>query len=999
MTDTRRRIEEIIRSLPETHGHALSETGEEFVRSYAEAPEPDAALNRLERLLDAATSLPDVLELFESERSRRILSAITWNSGFLSHLVARHPDWLLWLCREAPLEAAMRLKSFQQAVEEIEAEAEDAADRLRALRRFRYRQSLRIGVREICNLGGVDSTARELAHLAQVCIEGVARWARRDLIAAWGEPRSEAGKPAWLVVLGMGKLGGRELNFSSDVDLLFAYDEEGETAGGPDGKLDNDQFFHRQATRIVSDLEAQTPEGFLYRVDMRLRPEGRAGALAASIRAYEFYYETRGGAWERQALLRARWVAGDPDVGKRFLDTMRPFTYRKYIDEVTIQETLRGVHDLRKRMITRHPTPEDAARDVKNGPGGLRDVEFILQTVQVLYGGQYPEIRVTNSLKTLQRIYESGLLSTGDYNTLREAYLFLRLVEHRLQMFEELQTFMIPADPRHVERLGRSLGFPNAQEFRKAYNKHRQAVRRMYDGIFIDEELEDRTEMILDGHNPQGVEFLQGRGFADPEKARKLFQSLAVSEQAPHLGSKLRRLLAEFLPRLVERLAASRKPDMGLLNVVNIIKSSGVPSSLYQTLGESPPLVDLLVTLGSGSRFLSEIFAQDPSVLDVVVTPEFLQGDVTAETLEERLGAIAAANPKGTLADHLRRLRNIEILRTGLGFLLDLSGIRETTARNSVIAEFVLQKVLADQVAVYEERYGEPRRKDGRRCAMAVIGLGKLGGGELNFGSDLDLIFVNCGEGQTSGAEGSIGVAEFWNRVSMGVLNALQGRSRGSQLYEADARLRPFGRSAPMCPTIEACERYYREDAQTWERLALTRARLVAGHPDLGRRFEGMVSALLIRPPLSAEERQAIVEMRQRMESAKGEETLKAGPGGMVDVEFLVQTLMLEADPQNRRTNTWEALEVLKSSGHLEAGDAEQLARSFTFLRQVETLLRLVDNVSVDKLPREREALEPLVSQVHQRGWINRDDVDEFLADLEEHTRSIREIYNRYLNS
>ncbi|MGI6454556.1 MAG: bifunctional [glutamate--ammonia ligase]-adenylyl-L-tyrosine phosphorylase/[glutamate--ammonia-ligase] adenylyltransferase [bacterium] len=886
-------------------------------------------------------------------------------------------------------------RSLQDLYEQLSQHQQEESNPLLALRNFHRTEIIRVAMRDFCELAQIETLAEELSHLADVVIQTVFDCVSHKLIHKFGEPYShEHHSPAHMCVVGLGKLGGQELNFSSDIDLMFVYDYEGETTGGSEGILDNKKFFTLLVQEVSDILCRPTPEGFLYRVDLRLRPEGDRGAIAVPLMAVELYYHSYGQNWERQSLLKARVVAGSQEVGKKFIKLITPFTYRKYVDEVEIAEVIRSIDSMRMRSLHEIKSEELRWRNFKNGYGGIRDIEFFVQAVQLLYGGQYPEIKLTGTLVTLLRLHQSHLLHSMEYGVLALAYKLLRRIEHHLQMVGEQQVYDLPATTEAQKQLADSLGYPSWDSFWQDYRRNTQAVRKIYEGVFKRQEFQDVAEIIIDSEqfNESVDRLLASYELEDTKKAFTFLKSLQQSSDA-HLQLKITRLFKAYLPRLLQYIKNSPDPDLALFNFEKLVASFRAKSALYQSFCDEPPLLDLLVSVTSSSSFLTRLLLRDPSLMEFIGHTDFLNEVITKNVVHEHLRLMNKAYPNAPFRDILLRVQNASMLRSGIRFILGLTDVEHMGRELANVADFVLEQSLPPVTETLRERYPEFTQKYAHE--LAVIGFGKLGGREFNVASDCDLVFVYPEHHQTD----EITSSEYFQRWGSKYIDYLQQKGVLGFLYHVDTRLRPHGQNSPMASSMNSMFEYYRNDAQYWEKMALTRARFVCGNPDVELLLRQLKEEVLFSSSCSRDEIQQVLDMRHKIAREKQDETLKAAPGGLIDVEFIAQTLVLcygASHPAIRSTSTITNIRNAREAGVMDERDASQLLESYLFLREVENRLRIVNNISLDALPGDPDEMVKLTRRYSLRLDSKDLTAEKFQQMILYHTRNVRRIFDTF---
>ncbi|HWP34711.1 MAG TPA: bifunctional [glutamate--ammonia ligase]-adenylyl-L-tyrosine phosphorylase/[glutamate--ammonia-ligase] adenylyltransferase, partial [Thermodesulfobacteriota bacterium] len=881
---------------------------------------------------------------------------------------------------------------------------------LAALRRFKRRELLRIAVRDLLGLADLPATAAALADLADAAIETACRGVAARLVLEHGAPGAE------FAVLGLGKLGGRELNFSSDVDLVYLCStDQGETAGPR--RIPLHVYFARLAEGVTRALSAVTELGFVFRVDLRLRPEGRAGSLVVPLRQAEIYYEGWGQTWERAALIKARPVAGSRALGEAFVRMVEPFVYRRYLDFTAIEE----IRALKRRIdaelrraelaaggpLPRRGEPPGRLRagggNVKLGVGGIREIEFFVQALQLIHGGRVPAVRERGTLPALAALAARGLVRREEADRLAEAYVFLRTVEHRLQLVAERQTHVVPASPEALRPLARGLGFATVEAFQARLGEVTGRVSTLYRSLFRDGDDERPgearwRELLAGGLPDEEVERrLAELGFADPARARENLRRLREGGPAARASERSRRRLTQLAPRLLAEIAAAPDPDMALAHLEAFIAAVGARSTYYALLQENPGTLSALVRLFGTSEFLSTLLIRRPDLLDALLLPEAAPPVRSPEEMAAALGAALAEAPDyERQLDALRRFRHLEVLRIGMA---DIAGVldEEAVSRQlTALAETCLRAALDIAAAALAPRVGRPT------TPYVVLGLGKLGGREMNYASDLDLLLVYGEPGETEPPPGGRRLThqEYYARFVQRTVSVLATPTAEGVAFNVDMRLRPSGNQGPLVTSAAAFERYHAESAALWERQALIRARVVAGDPGLGERLAAAATRFVYERPLPPDAAAEIHRLRGRMErelarESAGRYNIKLGRGGLADVEFLVQYLQLvagRADPGVRTPNTREAIERLAAHGVLPADAAARLVEAYRFLRRLENRIRIVHDRSIDELAETGPELARLARRLGQ-------DRAALVEAYRHHTEAVRALYERYLGA
>ncbi len=944
---------------------------------------PDRALNHLDRFLEVTGRTELYRRLLESAPLREGLARILAHSSFLTDLLVSSPGHLRWLFEETPhLTRPLPPAELKARQREALGAVEESAW-TDALRRFQRRELLRIGTAQILGCKEVAQVGRELSDLADVTVAAVLERLTESMHRTHGRPSTGRGRPARFCVVGLGKYGGRELNFSSDIDLLFLYDEDGVAVDSRGARgMGNGLFFDRLAEGLIQVLTEATPEGFLYRVDMRLRPEGERGPLTRSLRSYWIYYESRGELWERQMLIKARHAAGSSGLWRRFRDMLVPFVYPAHFT-VSPSEEIRRVKE-RIEAEARH-RPE-GGNNIKLQPGGIRDIEFVVQCLQLLHGRRTERTRAAGTLPSIERLRRAGALSAGEARALREAYRFFRRLENLLQIDSGRPTYAVPEDgSEQAGALADCLQL-GGKSLSATVVSHLSAVRAVYESVFGSARpaaqggAGDPRWMLDAPSGSEGVrQALEASGFRRPQAAHRLLRQLGAN---PMLTSSGRDHLQDLLGPLLPQLAATPDPDGALVRFVGIIDAYGAAGAFYGMALAHPRCLSMLVTICGRSALLAGLLQREPGLLDELVGLD-LSGDMP------HLDRSSRTDP-----GRLRRFRNNVLLRIGADDLIGLTSSEETFLRITDLADAVVAAVVDNTLAETARRRGRPRtgRRLDRDARFACFAGGKAGGRELDFASDLDLFFLYEGEGRTGRG---VDNGEFFAAVVRRVIQAL-----GEGLFEVDARLRPEGSRAPVVINLTAYRSYLRTRASTWERLALSRVRQIAGDRDLGRRVRRAIDAFVYGSPLTPQMVEEIAGMRRRMEPApaSGRRTavdIKRGPGGIVDAEYIAQILLLHHGGRRRDlrdTSTRVVLERLIEAGMLDRRGGRVLLLAYERLRQLQKALRLGEGHSSHVLP-----ADPVAGTILARA-MSAGDADELTAEVSALMAQTRRLFDRVVD-
>ena len=894
-----------------------------------------------------------VLEVSELAQACRGIELARWRS--LSRCVALSEFSALALLRDTGLLLKLLHEGAGEASEPLHIDPQsDEAQAMTQLRQWRRREMVRLLWRDLNGEATVEQTLRALSGLADQVIRAASGTAIRLLEPIFGQARTPSGSPAELIVLGMGKLGGRELNFSSDVDLIFLYSESGESSGPR--VLDNAEYFKRVGNLLIRLLDALTEEGFVCRVDMRLRPFGQSGPLAISTDALEDYLQQHGRDWERYAWIKARPIVGAAAYEATYRDCVRPFVYRRYLD-FGVFESLREM----KALIAREVARRDRADHLKLGDGGIREIEFIAQSFQLVRGGTDPRLQNAGILDVLPLLSGERFLDKAAVEALTRSYLLLRKAENTLQMMRDQQCHSLPEDELDRLRLAVALGHDGWSSAAHAIADARSIVAGQFAALVLGPARQERSQPTgsmawLGGDAGAISQELAVRGF-DPQAAAEVAGSLVDYHQGGawrRLDESGRRRVRQLLARLIEQSARSNGPAMILTRVLRVLEAIGSRSSYLALLVEQPAAFERLIQVCQISSFLSRQIAEFPLLLDELIDARLFhelpsRAGFAAE-LAARMGRVAADDPER----QVEALREFQKAATFAVALADLTGrlpLMKVSDRLTDIAELILQCCMDLAWAQITATHGVPQCRDSpgappRTVRIAVAGYGKLGGLELGYGSDLDLVFLHdsTGELQQTTGKRPVDNGVFFLRLGQRIVHLLTMHSGAGRLYEVDMRLRPNGKGGFLMTGIEAFERYQREEAWTWEHQALLRARAVAGDAALCAEFEAVRRRVLAHAVRRDNLRMEVEKMRARMraelsEAKDGQFDIKQDAGGIGDIEFLVQYWVLAHAHEHPQLLAWpdniRQLEALVSTGLLEAPVADWLAQTYREFRGV----------------------------------------------------------------
>ncbi len=881
---------------------------------------------------------------------RAELPRVAAGSEFVAMALIHDPQALEWLGRHDEPAAA---RSARGDYATRAATAATAAETQRILREWRRREMLRIAWREIAGRAAVPDTLHALSDFADASIRAAAAAAELQLRPAFGTPRGANGEAVPLIVLGMGKLGGRELNFSSDIDLVLLFAAAGQTDGAR--SVENEEYFNRLGRELIRLLDVRNEDGFVFRVDMRLRPFGDSGPLCVSLASLENYLQEHGRDWERYAWIKARPIVGANAYARAYAEFVHSFVYRRYLDFGVI-ESLRDM----KALIAREVSRRELDQDLKLGRGGIRESEFIVQSMQLVRGGSHRRLQNASLLEVLPLLAASKLVSPADIAQLTDAYLVLRKAENALQMIRDEQTHALPARAEDRARLSVNMGAADWSAAALRIDAARETVARQFEALLFGSPVsryrhDDLGLAWLASDDAKIDEELRASGFPEAEIAAVAANLAAYRDAAPYrrLDEAGRRRLHVILERLLKAAALRAAPALVVQRVLRVLEAIGTRSSYLALLKEQPPALERLIDVCSLSGFLARQIADFPLLLDELIDTkafdELPSREGFARALDARTERLPADDPERQV-EALRQFQKAAVFTVALADLTGRLPLMRVSDRLTDIAELIVQRCMDLAWQQMTEANGVPMCGDSaaqlRTVRVAVAGYGKLGGLELGYGSDLDLVFLHDSSGdiQQTAAARPLDNVVFFLRLGQRIVHLLTMHSAAGRLYEVDMRLRPNGKGGFLITGIDAFELYQQKEAWTWEHQALLRARAVGGDAGLRERFEATRRRTLCvavrRDTLRTDVRDMRLRMRRELSRAgAGRFDIKQDAGGIADIEFLVQYWVLSAanaHPQLlNHTDNIRQLEGLAAVGVLEAARAKWLTEAYIGYRTV----------------------------------------------------------------
>jgi [glutamine synthetase] adenylyltransferase / [glutamine synthetase]-adenylyl-L-tyrosine phosphorylase len=918
--------------------------------------DPGLAVLGMARWRDRAAEIDDpevaafMGAIADDPAGSRLLASLFGNSPFLTQCCLGEPDFLMRLLHQGhDATFAELVDGLNRVLVGGDSADHDPGSRAWLMARLRVakrRAALLIALADIAGWWGLERITAALSAVAEAALGAALRHLLRAAadsgeiaLAHPGDPEHDSG----LIVLGMGKLGAWELNYSSDIDLIMLFDTE---IVRDTGRLGPHQFFARLARDLVLLLDERTEDGYVFRTDLRLRPDPASTPLALSVLAALTYYESAGQNWERAALIKARPVAGDRAAGMRFLAELRPFLWRKHLDFAAIQD----IHSI-KRQINAHRGGGQIAihgHNIKLGRGGIREIEFFAQTQQLIWGGRMPALRVAGTCEALAALAEAGRITQAAAEALTRAYRFLRRVEHRLQMIDDQQIHVLPGDERGVEKLAVFLGYGSAPAFTAELRHHLTTVEAHYARLFEEApSLASAGNLVFTGSedDPETLGTLRKLGFAEPSAAAAMVRGWHHGRYRAMRSQRARELLTELVPGLLAAFGRTANPDSALLRFDQFLGRLPAGVQLFSLFYANPDLLGLVAEIMGGVPRLAEQLAAKPGLLDGVLSAGFFDRFPPQPMLAaEFLRLLDGARHYEELLDVARRWAHDRRFQAGVHILRGHLDGESAGMAFADIAETVIAELLPRISAEFARSHGAVSGG-----ALAVLALGKLGGREMTVTSDLDLILVyDAPEGvESSDGARPLPVSTYYMRLWQRMVNALTALTQEGTLYEVDMRLRPSGTKGPIASSLIAFRRYHDELAWTWEQMALTRARVVAGSPGLAEQVMTLVRGVLTRKRDPVRLVADVADMRRRIADQHRRPAVwdvKHRRGGLIDIEFIAQYLQLRRahdHPDALCQNTGKALDALATLGALDRAVADDLLDALRLWRNVQGLIKL----------------------------------------------------------
>ena len=883
-------------------------------------------------------------------------------SEYVLHYFESDPERMLPLLESGALQQPPLPGEFAALLKERLAEVDSEEHLQRQLRLFRQQQMARIIWRDLTQTASLDETLESLSALADASIQLALHYLYQQQSQSLGTPRDANGKAQQLVVIGMGKLGARELNLSSDIDLIYSFPSAGETDGRR--HLSNEEFFTRLCQKLTRALNSRTVDGFVFRVDTRLRPFGQSGPLATNFDFMENYYQSQAREWERYAMIKARIVAGDMLAGASLLKMLHPFVYRRYLDYGAI-DSLRKL----KQLINDDMQRKGVRNNIKLGPGGIREIEFLGQTFQLIRGGRERELQLAPIQDVLVILADKRILSQTTANELIDAYRFLRLVENRIQAWRDEQSHQLPETKEGLERIALTMGFATAESFSTELTRHRTSVQHHFEQLFNDSEQQlSPLEAVWRNPEQQQHQLIEA-GFKESERAAKLLQDLHRNHSLQRAGKRGRQLLDKLMPRLLALTAKRNNPEETLERLSAVIAAIARRTTYLELLSENRGALEQLISLLSASPWFMQWIVRQPLLLDQLIDHRLLYQPLNRNALSDELNSMLQ-RVEGDLEQEMEMLRHFVVtnrLRVAAADISNIIPLMLVSDSLSEIAEVTLDAALKIAWRDLSARHGSPPETTADTMGFAIVGYGKLGGIELGYGSDLDLMFShNAAMNSITDGEKPIAAESYYARMAQRLIHLLTATTPSGRAYEIDMRLRPNGASGLLVSSLKAFESYQHGQAWIWEHQALVRSRAVSGDPAVISTFQAIRRQVICKQREDTSLRSEVVKMRSKMRDLLDKSNseifdLKQGKGGITDIEFMVQYLILrEANSHPVLSEFSDNIRLLKSlqeEGLISPYWRERLTDIYRVLRAAHHRLSLQEKpgfITADELGVER---------------------------------------------
>lgn len=1020
------------------NGNRITELSENFditaiINDCANSPMEDEALNYLERIL---SSLDGELIVKFSKETKALKKLITLcgSSPYLSEILIKNSltttsgeSYIEELFFGGLLEIKKDVQAFVKDLK-ILIEKLEKADELNEttvmniLRRYKNIEYVRIGMRDLLKTASMEEITEEISDIAEASIEVALKFILQDLKKSFGAPLIQdpvteelTNQEAGFTVLAMGKFGGRELNFSSDIDIVYLYETSlGESEGvenKPNSKINLHNYFTKVGNMLTKIIGANTADGMVFRVDLDLRPEGHTGNVVNSLRAMETYYEAWGRSWERAAMIKVRAVGGDAKLGKDFLDMITPFSFRKYLDYTNIEE----IRVMKEQIDISLKQKKGSAVDIKLGRGGIREIEFFCQANQLVRGGKNKNLRTKKTLDTLKALYKDNVISKNAADTLTDCYIYLRNLEHRIQIVQGRQSQTIPAKKEELIRLAKMTGIKSKGNgddidclFWEEYKKYTDKVYAIYETLFYSgkEELKESTDKSYEAFvnkNATAQDFeklLKEKNIGEVENLAKDLILLRDGSPNLRLSHKALSSREDLLPVIIQKTLESASPQKAIKHIERFFTATGNRINIYSMLKENLDLLNILIVILSESTYLANVLISSPQNIDTLLSSEKGKQSKTLQELKEELDILVknCGDNYEEILGAVRNFKNEEFFRIGISDLSMVNDFTKTSLEISNVADTLLDKAIHIAEKELEKTFGDPPSKD-----FFILALGKYGSSELTYGSDLDIVFVfDAPIDAVTNGQKPVTPLQYFTRLAQKIINLLSTNTKEGIAFKVDAELRPSGSSGPLVTTRNSLIGYQKDKAQFWERQSMTRLRVCAGNTAFGEEVKKELLDIIFSKTVTDDDLKEVLRLRQRMveeiakEKPNDNETfdLKTGTGAMTDIEFVIQVLTLKTGLNEEKPYspyTMESLKNLEENNMLSKEDAVILKDSFDFYKKLLSRLRIEHDKPEGKIFCDSPELKSLALVSGSTS------TDEFLKKLIDTKKTVRELFLKYL--
>lgn len=940
--------------------------------------------------------LTDEIKKKVNDKERKNLEYICDHSELIAKFISKHPEIVKHLYENLGIPRSVETIS-KSSSDLLNYDVKDS-DFAKFLRIMRMREYLIIAYKDLIDEKSVSEVTADISVFASAALEAAYKKSYRDLVKMYGTPVDEDGNASSFCILGLGKLGGWELNFSSDIDIMFVYDtEKGKTTGGNSGIIDNHLFFVKLSEKITQFISENTEDGIVFRVDLRLRPDGEKGAIALPLRSYELYYESYGQSWERMMLLKTLPVAGDKKLGEKFFKTVKPFVFKKSIDYKLIDELSRI-----KAKINERVKYKKDKMNVKLGKGGIREIEFIIQVLQILNYSKYPDVYKRNSLEAIEILQSYKILEEKEAASLNDSYIFLRKLEHMAQIEKGLQTHRVPYKSENFDKFLERSGYKDSRTFFDDFEHYTSNVNRIFNDILKENEVSP-VSIVFDEEmeNEDVAEYLESIGMNDPEECAAIISKIVSGRKSRPRSASETQILSRLISLVINEVKTTQNPSSTLSYFEKFFSTNSTIHFFFDIFCEMPKILSKITTIFSISPYLSNIIIKNSNILDYIYDPKnpIYKEDEIFEVLYKTVEGVE--DDEEYEYDIIRKKHQELLFNISYAYINKDINVIQFNRSLSKLAKAVVKLAFIREEKRLSERFGTPENSDSSACGYAVIGMGKLGSEEMSLGTDLDMIVLYEKEGETSATQ-AISNKVYYSKLVQKVISFLSTITVFGLLYKIDMRLRPSGASGTLVTSMDSFEDYQKKKAMTWEKQAMLRGNVFYYTKKiLKEHFAKVKQDVLFQNCISESGVKEIDEMRARIEKEKGmpvkKNNIKSGYGGIIDIEFTVQMLQLKYGceyKQLRKTSTHDVLHALKSNNILKGRDYYALHNSYLFYRNLENLIRAYQNTSASRLPKDNDVLEhiSLFFGFKDSGG------EKLLKEYDTVRRTVRSAYNRIFN-